>query len=220
MNSKHGLSIKVALVVVTSVWAPSVASVVPVPSHVQVAASANGERMRRSDAAIKADVERTLRADRSLGDSRIFVKSVRHGAVLLSGNAASSKDNVRALRLTAGRRGVRKVFSEIYAYDAIPAVSGARPVGVPAETRRSVQHDPVGYRDDVIRRGVEAALNDLDAKGTADVHVRVTEGVVWLTGSVSTWQGNDSRVEAARSVTGARSIINELRVVALNADRR
>jgi osmotically-inducible protein OsmY len=220
MNSKHGLSIKVALVVVTSVWAPSVASVVPVPSHLQVAASANGERMTRSDAAIKADVARALRTDRSLVDSRIIVKSVRHGVVLLSGNAASSKDNVRALRLTAGRRGVRKVFSEIYAYDAIPAVSGARPVGVPVETGRSVQHDAVGTPDDVIRRGVETALSDHDARENADIHVRVTEGVVWLTGSVPTWQGNDSRVEAARSVTGVRSIINELRVVALNADRR
>jgi len=46
--------------------------------------------------------------------------------------------------------------------------------------------------------------------------VRVTEGVVWLTGSVPTWQGNSSRLDAARSVTGVRSIINELRVVALS----
>jgi osmotically-inducible protein OsmY len=72
----------------------------------------------------------------------------------------------------------------------------------------------------VIRRGVETALSDHDARENADIHVQVTEGVVWLTGSVPTWQGNTSRLDAARSVTGVRSIINELRVVALNADRR
>jgi osmotically-inducible protein OsmY len=203
-----------------SVLAPGVAGAVQVRSQVQVAAPANGERMRRADAAIKADVERTLRADHSLIDSWIVVKSVRNGVVRLSGNAASLSDNVRALQLTAARRGVRKVFSQIHAYDAVAAVPGATPVVVPIEAGSLVRREPVGAQDDAIRRGVETALNDLDARENADIRVRVTEGVVWLTGSVPAWQGNSSRLHAARSVTGVRSIINELRVAGLSVDRR
>jgi osmotically-inducible protein OsmY len=219
MNHKHGLS-KIALVAMMSLFAPGVAGAVQVRSHVQVAAPANGERMRRADAAIKADVERTLRADPALVDSWIVVKSVRNGVVRLSGNAASLSDNVRALQLTAARRGVRKVFSQIYALDAVAAVSGATPVGVPVEAGPLVRREPVGPQDDVIRWGVEVALNDLDSRENADIRVRVTDGVVWLTGSVPEWQGNSSRLHAARSVTGVRSIINELRVAGLYVDRR
>jgi len=231
MNRKLVLSVKVALVVTMSAFGTivvahaaekvrSAVGVVQVRSRWPVAAPARKERMRRSDATIKADVDRTLRADLSLRDSSIFAKSVRNGVVLLSGNAASSNDNVRALRLTANRRGVRRVFSEIEAMADFPVVSGARPVGVPIQIGTSVQYDPVSASDQVIRQGVEAALNDLDARENADIHVQVAEGVVRLSGSVPTWQGNSSRLDAARSVTGVRSIINELRVVALNADRR
>ena len=74
--------------------------------------------------------------------------------------------------------------------------------------------------DDVIRRGVERALSDLDSGDTNGIHVRVERGVVWLTGSVPTWQGNAARLYATRSVTGVRSIMNEIQVVALNANRR
>ena len=231
MNRKHGLNVKVALVVVISVCGAivvaraaekvrSVAGDSQLRSRLQVVAPAPRERMRRSDAAIKADVAKTLRADRTLTDSRIIVKSVRSGVVLLSGSAASSTDIVRALRLTADRRGVRKVFSEIEAIAGVRSVSITRPVGTPIEGGSSVQHDPALAQDDVIRRGVERALNDLDVRENADVHVQVTEGVVWLTGSVPTWQGNSSRLDATRSVTGVRSIINGLRLVALNADQR
>ena len=62
MKLKHGLSIKARPRRHGGrLFTPGVASAVQVRSHVQVAAPANGERMRRADAAIKADVERTLR---------------------------------------------------------------------------------------------------------------------------------------------------------------
>jgi hypothetical protein len=87
MNNKLGLSVKVVLVVMMSASVPIVA---------QAAIPGRGERIRRSDAAIKVDVERTLRADRALNDSRIDVKSVTKGVVLLGGTATSSSDDFRA----------------------------------------------------------------------------------------------------------------------------
>jgi osmotically-inducible protein OsmY len=148
----------------------NVEGVVQVRNLLQVVAPGNRERVRRSDDAVKTDVQRTLRADRSL--------------------------------------------------NAVAAPSVARNVGIPMEIVPSVQRYPVDTEDDVIRRGVEKALHDLDARENADIHVLVKDGIVWLTGSVPTWQGNDSRVYAARSVTGVRSIINSLRVVALNVSAR
>lgn len=207
MNRKIGHSVEVALVVMMSLSAPIVA--------VHAAAPGPGERMRRSDAAIKIDVERTLRADGTLTDSKIVVKSVRKGVVLLGGTAASSSDDVRARRLTARRRGVRGVLSE----SVVDARVGV-PVLIPIQPRSSVQHDSIDAEDDVIRRDVQSILNDHDASANADVHVRVTDGVVWLTGSVTTWQGNAERLHAARAVTGVRSVVNELRVAAPKGERR
>jgi len=84
---------------------------------------------------------------------------------------------------------------------------GARLVTVSVETRN-------GQLDDVIRRDVETALNNLHATDNADISVLVKDGIVWLSGSVPQWQGNSSRIHATRSVTGVRSIINRMSVVA------
>jgi hyperosmotically inducible protein len=170
-----------------------VPGVVGVRNLLQVVSARSGERMRRSDNAVKADVQSALNADPSLGDSRIAVRSVSNGVVLLSGDAASLSDNVRALRATADRPGVRQVYSEI-------------------EAMSSVRADLVDAEDDLIRRGVTKALDDLDARDSMDIRISVLDGVVWLSGSVPTWQGNSSRMYAVRSVTGVRSIMNVLRV--------
>ena len=72
-------------------------------------------RLRRSDEAVKTDIQRTLNADRSLDDSQIIVKSVNRGDVILGGSATSIPDIIRALQLTASRIGVRRVYSDIEA---------------------------------------------------------------------------------------------------------
>ncbi len=97
----------------------------------QVVASRHRVQMQRSDDVVKADVLRTLRADRSLDDSRITVRSVSNGVVLLCGEASSLNDDVRALRTTADRPGVRQVFSEIEAApaprpDLVPPLANVR----------------------------------------------------------------------------------------------
>jgi osmotically-inducible protein OsmY len=109
---------------------------------------------------------------------------------------------------------VRRVFSEIV---GIAAPSGARSVGVPIDAPSSAQISRVDAEDEVIRRSVTNALLDLDARENAEIRVLVDDGVVRLTGSVPTWQGNSSRVYATRSVAGVRSILNQLRVVTPHA---
>jgi len=171
-----------------------VPGVVGVRNLLQVVPISNSIAMQRSDEVVRADVQSALRADPWLGDSRITVKSVNNGVVLLTGDASSLSDNVRALRDTADRPGVRQVYSEI---EAMPPI---RP-------------DLVDAEDDAIRRSVVSALDDLDVRDNVDIRVVVVDGVVWLYGSVPNWQGNSSRMYAVRSVTGVRSIMNVLRVV-------
>lgn len=93
-------------------------------------------------------------------------------------------------------------------------------VGIQSWTAPSVRHGLADTEDDSIRRGVEKALSDLDARANANIQVLVKDCVVWLTGSVPTWRGNDSRVSATRKVKGVRSIVNSLRVDAPNVTTR
>jgi len=189
----------------------NVEGVVEVRNLLQVVTPGNRARVQRSDDAVKADIQRALRADRSLDDSAITVQSVSNGTVLLSGTAASSSDNVRALRAAADRAGVRRVFSEIGALEATMPVEAISPVQLAR---------PLDVEDAAILLGVTKALNDLDARANADVHVMVKDGVVWLTGTVPTWEGNSSRLHAVRSVTGVRAINNRVRVVAQSVAAR
>jgi len=194
------------------VW--SVEDVVYVRNLLQVVGTGSQRGVGRSDNAIMMDVRRVLRSDRSLDGSSIVVASVSRGVVVLGGSAASSNDIVRALHATSRRPGVRAVFSQI---EGMAAPSEGGLAKVPGGNGSYPRHDAKDAENDVIRRSVTRALLDLDAQQNADIRVLVTDGVVRLTGSVPTWEGNASRVHATRSVTGVRSILNELRVVTVNA---
>jgi hyperosmotically inducible protein len=261
-----------------------------VASHTQFATM-----MKRSDDLIKSDVQKRLKAARSLDDSSISVKSVDEGVVLLTGRAASFDDNQRAMDYVATQPGVVRVASEIEVPDTLPDLDfraeeettprpGKRDIGgvtsdlwitsatkmklaadsrtpateinvdshdgavtlfgtVPsresksaaAEIARGVSgvkrvknrlevvspasHDLVQARDEEIQQGVETSLNDHSEQENADIDVEVNNGVVRLTGTVSTWQDNLSAVYVARSVAGVRSVRSELRLETRNASR-
>jgi hyperosmotically inducible periplasmic protein len=262
--------------------------------HVSTAAG-KATMVKRSDALIKVDIEKRLKADRSLDDSSISVESVNKGVVLLTGRAASLDDNQRALYYAASAPGVFRVASQIDVSDTIPdedfrteeatrpetgkrnvggvasdlwitsatkmklaadsrtpateinvdsrdgvvilfgmvpsqesksaaaeiarGVSGVKRVENQIEVVSSAKHDMVQARDEEIEAGVKKALNDRSDGENSDISVEVMNGVVRLTGTVPTWQGNLSAVYAARSVAGVRSIRNELKVETRNASR-
>ncbi len=239
--------------------------------------------IKRSDDLVKADVDKRLKADRSLDNSSISVKSVDNGVVLLTGKAASLDDNQRALYYAASAPGVLRVASEIDVSDTLadedfktdaatkrtagavmsdlwitsatkmalasdsrtPAteinvdttsgvvtlfgivpsqesksaaaaiahdVTGVKRVENQLEVVSSAKHDMVEARDEEIQEGVKKALKDRGEQENANIGVEVKNGVVRLTGTVPTWQNNLSAVYVARSVTGVRSIRNELTV--------
>ena len=248
----------------------------------------------RPDGRIKADVAKRLKADPSLDDSAIVVKSVTNGVVLLTGKASSVGDSQRALYDAASQPGVTRVATEIEVSDTlydedfrterVVTPGGKRNIGgvtsdiwitsatkmklaadsrtpateinvdchdgavtlfgmVPSresktaaaklargvpgvkrvENRLDVvppaKHDLVQARDEEIRQDVETYLNDRGGQENTDIDVEVRNGVVQLTGTVSTWQSNLSAIYLARSVTGVRSVRSELKVETRNATR-
>ena len=255
----------------------------------QVASPAtNATMMKRSDDRITMDVGKRLKADRSLDDSSISVKSVAKGVVLLTGKAATLDDHQRALYYAASAPGVFRVVSEIDVSDTLPdedfrtdavakrtagaitsdlwitsatkmklaadtrtpateinvdsrngvvtlfgmvateesksaaseiahGVAGVKRVENQIEVVSSATQEMVQARDEEIREGVKQALKDHGDQENADIGVEVKNGVVRLTGKVPTWQRNLSAVYVARSVTGVRSVSNELTVDAADA---
>ena len=271
----------------------NIVGVVDVRNLLQVVSSMNAEKVQRSDDVIKTEVEGRMKADRTLDDSSIVVKSVNKGVVLLAGKASSPNDNLRALHCAASQPGVVRVASEIEApdtfadddfrvevdaktndaarssgtvmsdlwitsaikmklaadgrtpatdinvdtYDGVvtlfgmvpskesksaameiaQAVSSVKNVENQLEIVSRAKKDAVQARDEDVKVGVTKALKDSGDQQNADIVVAVSNGVVRLTGTVTTWQNNLSAVYAARSVNGVRSVTNELRVVTLKA---
>lgn len=216
----HGTVPSQAMKTRAAAEAGRVAGVVGVRNLLQVVTARKAARVPRSDNALKADIRRALSADRSLADSRIVVNSVSHGDVFLGGSAASSTDIARALRLTAGRLGVRRVFSDIEAFGGFALASGAGTLGASLAVVPSGLRDSFVPEDEAIRQRVVKAIYDLDAQENETIHVSVTDGVVRLNGSVPTPQGNVARIDAARSVAGVRSVVNAVRLVPLDLDAR
>ena len=210
-----------------------VPGVAEVRDELNVLTPAVERAMRRSDAVLKRDIERGLKADQTLRHSRIVVQSVDQGVVVLGGDAASSRDETAALQAVTRRPGVRRVVSNVRLVAGIstapafpePSISITGPPfteapfpNEPGTTVLDVAATPMptdlpAPEDDEIRRGVQRAILDLDREDNDRVAVTVRDGVVWLTGTVPTWDGNDARLHAARSIPGVRTIVNEVFVV-------
>ena len=71
------------------------------------------DAVNATDDSIKEAVEAKLKSDKTLED--VDVASVNQGVVLLSGKTTTLSAQLKAIELTAGVSGVRRVSSEIEA---------------------------------------------------------------------------------------------------------
>ena len=152
-----------------------------------------------SDLWITSATKMKLAADSRTPATEINVDS-HDGAVTLFGMVPSQEAKSAAAAIARGVSGVKRVENRL-------------------EVAASANHDLVQARDEEIQQGVEKSLNDRGEQDNADIDVEVKNGVVRPTGTVSTWQSNLSVVYLARSVTGVRSVLSELRVETRNAAR-
>lgn len=150
-----------------------------------------------SDVWITSATKMKLAADSRTPATDINVDS-RDGTVTLFGMVPTMESKSAAGEIAHGVSGVKVVENQL------EVVSPAR-------------HDMVQARDDEIQQAVKTALKDRSEQDNAGISVEVTNGVVRLTGSMPTWQSTLSAVYVARSVSGVRSVRNEMKVTTQNA---
>ena len=85
----------------------------------QVVAPQHASAVQVADDALKARIEKALQADPALQDSRISVKSVNKGVVLLTGTAKALSAHLRAVEVAAGIPSVQRVASEVQSPDTL-----------------------------------------------------------------------------------------------------
>ena len=150
-----------------------------------------------SDLWIISATKMKLAADSRTPATDVNVDS-RDGVVVLFGVVPSQESKTAAAEIAGSVSGVKRVENQI-------------------EVVSSANHDMVQARDEEIQDSVKKSLKDRGDQENADISVEVKNGVVRLSGRVPTWQRNLSAVYAARSVTGVKSVRNELKVVTVSA---
>lgn len=171
-------------------------------------------KTQHADAAIQGDVERSLKADRSLEDSSITVRSVDRGVVALTGRAASPSANLRALRITSNRPGVAGITSDVAVPDSYNdedfRTGGGKDTGGGKETTRSAG---VTVSDLWITSATKMKLASDSRTPATEINVDTFDGVVTLFGMVPSQESKAAATEIARSVSGVKRVENKVEVV-------
>lgn len=195
--------------------AREISGVREVKSLLQVVPEAEEKRVDRSDKETLAHAEKALKADASLKDSKISVKSVDKGVVLLTGDAHTFSDHLRAVVLVDRIPGVRRVASEVKGPDEFgnderitflshpSSKPGAKPG---AEARSSAS-------DMRISAAVKLRLLTASQVPSTEISVDTEDGVVILFGMVPTAEVKKAAATEAGKVAGVARVQNQLEVV-------
>lgn len=195
--------------------AKTVSGVKDVRNLLQVVPEADREAAKVADNQLKERVSTVLERDASLDDSSIKVSSVNKGVVLLSGEAKTVSDHLRALEDARAVQGVQRVASEIKSPDKL--------------SDRELWYGDDKKRDVAAAKGEKAEESSWDAWTTAavklkllsnrevpglDINVDTREGVVTLFGTVQNAATKDLAEKLALEANGTRLVKNQLQVVA------
>ncbi len=199
-----------------------------VKNLLQVVADADAKRIERSDNDIKDSAEKLLKDDLALRDSKIGVKSVDKGIVLLNGKAASVTDHLRAVALVDGIAGVRRVATEVEAPDRL----GEGPVFLNENHHDSMKADAKAKKEevkgDVAVKSREArnSLDDMRISSavkmrlwttanvpSTEINVDTSNNVVTLFGMVPTNEAKTLAENEAAKVDGVTKVENQIQVV-------
>ncbi len=203
-----------------------------VKNYLQIVPQGDEKRVERTDKETTDAIEKALKADASLNDSTITVKSVTKGVVLLGGEASSVSDHLRAVTLVDRLPGVRRVTSEVKSPDAFgnderitfapPARRDRRGEKRPAEQARSFDDRADVKKDDHFANqwdlnttmAVKMKLLTTDEIPSNEIRVDSENGVVTLFGMVPTEAVKKTAGKQAQKVKGVTRVENELQVVA------
>ncbi len=171
----------------------------------QVVPAAEEKRVGSSDKDLKALVEQRLKADAALKDSKVSVKSVNNGVVLLTGEAHTVSDHLRAVMLTDRVPGVNRVSSEI---------KGPNAFGDEERVSKATSEAHSSARDMETSMAVKLRLFAAPQVPSAEINVDTDEGIVTLFGIVPTAEVKNAAGVEASKAAGVRAVENQLEVVA------
>ena len=194
-----------------------------------------------ADDKIETSVEAALERDPMLDDSDIEVASVNGGVVVLSGEAETLSDHLRAIEVARAVPGVRRVASQVQGPDALTDAEiwqdtkdtakqtgsaigdAARKTGDAVTTAGKQAADTVTTGSAAAAGSVSdawitsAAKMRLIANTTTpgfDINVDTSEGVVTLFGTVPSSEARRAAESEAQAVSGVKRVDNQLTVVA------
>lgn len=177
----------------------------------QVVPASDEKLVAAADEDIKAAVSTALKAEKSLDDSSISVKSVDKGVVLLSGKATGPNDHLEAIECASGVRGVRQVASEVKtAKESAPPVYRQDRIDSRGKERTLGE----STHDSNLTVAVKMRLIRTPGVPALEVNVDTTHGIVTLFGIVPTAEARVLAVGEARKVEGVKRVEDELEVVA------
>jgi osmotically-inducible protein OsmY len=179
----------------------------------QVVAPPHVKAVQVADDALKTRIEKTLQADPALRDSRISVKSVNKGVVLLTGTAKTLSAHLRAVEVVAGTPGVQRVASEVQSPDMLAdAEIWREPTRPPSASKGSGVGEAAS--DMWITSATKMRLLADPRTPALDINVDTRAGVVTLFGIVPTPEAKAAAEADARKVSGVTRVVNQLQVVA------
>jgi hyperosmotically inducible protein len=166
----------------------------------------------RSDKEISDASSRVLKSDEALNNSKISVKSVDKGVVLLTGKAASYGDYLRAIAEVDRVPGVRRVATEVEA----PTDFGSdeRVMFRPPAPKATVATNKGDGADDArISTAVKMRLWTTPKVPSTEIAVDTDDGVVTLFGMVPSAAVSEAAVAETKLVDGVKRVDNQLEVV-------
>jgi hyperosmotically inducible periplasmic protein len=165
------------------------------------------ETAKIEDKELQKQITTVLERDAALAQSDIDVKSVNRGVVVLSGNAKSVSDHLRALEDARAVKGVTRVASEIRSPDALADSEIWRDDTGTADTKSSA-------RDAWTTASVKLRLfGNRDIPGLR-INVDTRGGIVTLFGIVPRDEVAKLAENEAKKVSGVQRVQNDLQVVA------
>jgi len=190
-----------------------------VRNDLQVAADDNWRVAEVSDQRLKARVRDALHHAglRDQHDTRVEVKSVHHGVVRLAGRTGSLDEQVRAIQVASSVAGVRGVVNDIHAPDRVAGWETGyhRSPYRHSDADRDVRYDARtgGTSDDAWITGqIRSRYMSNSSFPSGAIEVESRGGEVVLYGTVSDQDAADEAVRIARSVSGVRSVRNQLTI--------
>ena len=178
-----------------------------VRNMLQVVSEARDDKVKVADNDLKDRVEKALGADQALKDSDIAVASVNDGVVLLKGDAKTTGDHLRAVECAARVPGVRRVASEIRSPDKTADAEIYRDRDDKTAEAKGTMSDAYVTSATKLKLLADSRVPGLD------VNVDTRDGEVTLFGMVPTKESKAAAEEIAKSVSGVRTVKNELQVV-------